>query len=173
MEISSQSKLLDVLSAYPFLEAQIMNIAPPFKNLTNPVLRRTVGKLATIEMVAKVGGLDVDRLVDTLRQAAGQPALEANPVPVLLTSIPRSADDAQWIAGQPQFTLDGTALLARGEVPLAKVNELLRQLEPGRFLLLVTHFEPTPILDALQKQGRRVLHKPPPEGETQHWTFIG
>ena len=57
MEITSQSKLFDVLEAYPFLEEQIVNIAPPFQNLKNPVLRRTVGKIATLEKVAQVGGM--------------------------------------------------------------------------------------------------------------------
>ena len=71
MEITSQSKLFDVLEAYPSLESQIVNIAPPFKNLKNPVLRRTVGKLATLEKVAQIGGMDVNRLVNTLAQIGG------------------------------------------------------------------------------------------------------
>jgi len=60
MEITSQSKLYDVLAAYPELEAQIVKIAPPFKNLKNPVLRRTVGRIATLEKVAQIGGMDVN-----------------------------------------------------------------------------------------------------------------
>ena len=52
MEITRHSKLFDVLEAYPFLEAQIVNIAPPFQNLKNPVLRRTVGKIATLGQAA-------------------------------------------------------------------------------------------------------------------------
>ena len=73
----------------------------------------------------------------------------------------------------PQFTVDGAAMLARGEVPLGKVNQLLGQLEPGRFILLVTNFEPTPILEAMQKQNRRVFIKAAVEDKTQHLTFIG
>ena len=65
MEITSRSKLLDVLKAYPFLEEQIVEIAPPFKNLRNPILRRTVGQLATIEQVAQIGNIDVVDLVNT------------------------------------------------------------------------------------------------------------
>ena len=79
MQITAKSKLFDVLEAYPFLEEQIVNIAPPFQNLKNPVLRRTVGKLATLETVAQVGGMDADRLVNTLRRAVGQDELQAEP----------------------------------------------------------------------------------------------
>ena len=173
MEITPQSKLFDVLEAYPQLEAQIIHIAPPFKNLKNPVLRRTVGKIATLAQVAQAGGMDVNKLVNTLRTAVGQQELAPQSETALQIAIPRAAEDPDWIAGEPQFTVDGTGMLARGEVPLGKVNQLLGQLEPGRFILLVTNFEPTPILDAMRKQNRRIFHKISPEGAGLYLTFIG
>jgi hypothetical protein len=172
MEITSQSKLFDVLEAYPVLEAQIVNIAPPFQNLKNPVLRRTVGKIATLEKVAQIGGMDVGNLVNTLRRAVGQEELGAESTATFVVEIPRLADDPTWISGEPQFTLNGTELLQRGEVPLGRVNELLGQIEPGRFILLVTNFEPTPILEAMQKQNRKIFHKIHPNDLAQHLTFI-
>lgn len=173
MEITSQSKLFDVLEAYPSLESQIVNIAPPFKNLKNPVLRRTVGKLATLEQVAQIGGMNVSRLVNTLRRSVGQEELAAEPTANQAVDIPRGVDDPEWIDGEPQFIINGTALLQRGEVPLGKVNELLGQLAQGRYILLVTNFEPSPILDAMQKQNRRVFHKITSGDEQQHFTFLG
>src|SRR5512147_2749408 len=142
MEITAQSKLFDILEAYPFLEPQIINIAPPFQNLKNPVLRRTVGKIATLEKVAQVGGMDSDKLVNTLRRAVGQDELGTESTSRLTVVIPRLSDDPDWIAGEPQFTINGTEMLQHGEVPLGRVNELLGQLEPGSYLLLVTNFEP-------------------------------
>jgi Domain of unknown function (DUF1858). len=172
MEITSQSKLFDVLEAYPFLESQIIKIAPPFQNLKNPVLRRTVGKIATLEKVAQVGGMDVSRLVNTLRRAVGQEELGVESVSNVAIEIPRLAEDPAWIAGEPQFTVNGTELLQRGEVPLGKVNELLGQLEAGSYILLLTNFEPIPILDAMQKQNRKVFHKTYPDNPSQWLTFI-
>lgn len=172
MEITSQSKLFDVLETYPFLEAQIIHIAPPFKNLKNPVLRRTVGKLATIQQVAQIGGMDAGKLVNTLRKAAGQDELTLEPAAALVVDLSRDVDDPEWITGEPQFTVNGTEMLQRGEVPLGQINERLEQLTPGRFLLLVTDFEPTPIVDAMHKQNRRVFHKTKGDGKT-HLTFIG
>jgi hypothetical protein len=170
MEITPQSKLLDVLEAYPALESQIVEIAPPFKNLKNPVLRRTVGKIATIAQVAQIGGMDVNHLVNTLRKAAGQGEWTAQAETPLVVHLSRAESDPEWISGEPQFTINGTALLGRGEVPLAKVNEFLRKLDSGRFLLLVTNFEPSPILEAMEKQGRKVFQK---AEAGQHLTFIG
>lgn len=173
MEILPKSKLLAVLEAYPALEEQIVHIAPAFKNLKNPVLRRTVGSLATLEQVAKMGGMNPFRLVNTLRRNVGQPELPEENGQAPAVAISRSTEDPQWIAGEPQFTLDGTAMLERGEVPVAKVNELLGALESGRYLLLVTHFEPTPILDSLQKQNRKVFSKKDAQNPNLFLTFIG
>lgn len=172
MEITSQSKLFDVLEAYPFLEAQIINIASPFQNLKNPVLRRTVGKIATLEKVAQVGGMDVVKLVNTLRKAVGQDELGAESAADTEIEIPRFADDPGWISGEPQFTVNGTEMLQRGEVPLRRVNELLGQLEADSYILLLTNFEPTPILEAMQKQSRNVFHKSHPDDPSQWLTFI-
>jgi hypothetical protein len=172
MEITSQSKLFDVLKAYPSLQAQIINIAPPFQNLKNPVLRKTVGKIATLEMVAQIGGMNVDKLVNTLRRAVGQDELTAKAESHFTVAIPRVEDDPQWIAGEPQFTINGTEMLQRGEVPLGKVNELLGQLEADGYILLVTNFEPVPILEAMQKQSRKVFHKSHPDRPAQWLTFI-
>lgn len=171
MEITSRSKLFAVLQVYPDLEGIIVDIAPPFKNLRNPVLRRTVGQLATIERVAQIGNIDVDELVNTLRRAAGLPELSAG-APVAISVPAADAGDPDWIAGEPQFVLNGTALLQEGEVPVQKVNELLPQLDGRGYILLVTDFEPSPIIDTMVKARRRVYHKTHPNDATQHLTYI-
>ena len=172
MEITSQTKLFDILEIYPELEAQIINIAPPFQNLKNPVLRRTVGKIATLEQVAKVGGMDASKLVNTLRRAVGQEKLGEEAAASISVEIPRSDDAPEWVIGEPQFIVNGTELLQRGEIPLVHVNKLLEQLQDEGYILLVTNFEPTPIQDAMQKQGRSVFHKDHPSDPGLHLTFI-
>jgi hypothetical protein len=104
----------------------------------------------------------VTELVNTLRRAVGQPELRADAD--IQISIPsNSASDPDWINGEPQFVVNGIELLRQGDVPLQRVNELLGSLSADRFILLVTDFEPTPMLEAMQKQNRRVFHKPHPE----------
>lgn len=72
--------MADVLKAHPQLEERIIAVAPPFKNLRNPILRRTVAQLATIEQVAQIGGMDAAELVRILRRAAGLDERPAGPV---------------------------------------------------------------------------------------------
>jgi hypothetical protein len=171
MEIRSQSKLLGVLQEYPFLEEIIIGIAPPFKNLKNPVLRRTVGQLATVEKVAQIGNIEVSELVNTLRRAAGQPELGADAAAGV--AVPeKTAGDPDWIAGEPQFIVDGTEMLKQGEVPLVRVNELLGQLTADGYILLVTDFEPLPIMETMRKRDKRIFHKLHPENAGTHLTYI-
>lgn len=172
MEITAQTKLFDVLEAYPALESQIINIAPPFKNLQNPVLRRTVGKLANLEQVAKIGGMDVDKLVNTLRRAVGQEELSAASEGTISVDVSIDANDPPWISEKPGVVVNGTELLANGEVPLGHINDLLAKIPPGSVILLVTEFFPSPIIDAMKKQDRMVHHKVDAKNPLRHLTFI-
>lgn len=173
MLITKSCKLLDVLEAYPSLEEQIVNIAPPFKSLKNPILRRTVASLATIEKVAQIGSMDVARLVNTLRRHVGQIELIEESDQAEHIDIPRAIEDPEWISGEPQFLVNGTELLQRGEVPLGKVNELIDQLSAGGYILLLTNFPPSPIIDAMIKQNRQTFTKISPQNSSEHMTFIG
>jgi len=52
VEILPQTRLVELLQVHPELEEAIQRMAPPFRNLRNPVLRRTVGRVATLAKVA-------------------------------------------------------------------------------------------------------------------------
>lgn len=173
MEITGKTKLIEVLEKYPQLEDKIIQAAPAFKNLTNPILRKTVGRLASIEKVAQIGELDVFTFVNLLRRSVGQPeavpTIEPNlPVPPIL----QDAGNPDWLIGEPEFIVNGTALLAKGEVPLHFINEYLGQLSPGRYILLTTDFEPQPMIDAVKKQNRKYFHKVDPSNPTKHLTYF-
>lgn len=172
MEITRKSKVLEVLKDFPALEEKLISLAPPFKNLRNPVLRRTVAQMATMEMVARIGGLDVVELVNTLRREVGQGAIAGGPVPADIAAGAAAGGDPDWLQGEPEHVVDGIAMLRQGDVPLNHINDLLRTATPGRFLLLVTDFEPTPLLEAMRKQGRTVFHKVHPQQPGRHLTYI-
>ena len=66
MEISANTKIDDLLKAYPFLEDFLITLSPKFKGLRNPIMRKTVGKVATLGKVAGIGGLNLDNLLAAL-----------------------------------------------------------------------------------------------------------
>ncbi len=72
LEITPQTKIDDLLREHPFLMDVLIAQSPVFRNLRNPFLRKTMGKVATLEMAAGVAGLPVDSLVETLRQAVSE-----------------------------------------------------------------------------------------------------
>jgi len=79
MELRPETKIGDLLKKYPFLLDFLVNRSPKFKHLKNPVMRKTMGKVATLEKAAAIGGLKVNELIAELkreieRQAAGAAA---------------------------------------------------------------------------------------------------
>ena len=66
MQLSAKTKIDDLLKQYPFLEDFLITLSPRFKGLKNPIMRKTMGKVATLEMAASVSGLDLDKLISSL-----------------------------------------------------------------------------------------------------------
>lgn len=172
MEINAKTKLNDLLSAYPQLEEKVIQAAPTFKNLQNPVLRRTVGRVATVEKVVQIGGLDLTTFINLLRREVGLPELIRDETTELEAPGRTVAVEPEWIQGEPQFVVDGKTLLASGEVPVNQINVLLSQLATGRFILLVTDFEPVPMIEAITKQNRKAYHKLDPQDPNRHLTYF-
>ncbi len=168
MDIQPGTKLFEVFAEHPEMEKQVMEMAPVYRNLQNPVLRRTVGRLATLEKVAMIGKLEVTTFVNALRKSAGQPPLTGDEQPEA-PALPTSAPD--WLKGTPERVIDGTAMLNGGEHPLGLVTQLMQDLPAGKHLLLQTNFPPLPLVEAMEKQGYRVFGIESAPGE--HMTYIG
>ena len=66
MDISANTKIDSLLKEYPFLEDFLVGLSPKFKGLKNPVMRKTLGKVATLSKVAGIGGLDLDNFIKAL-----------------------------------------------------------------------------------------------------------
>lgn len=70
--ILPSTKVATLLHWYPDLEKVLIELAPPFKKLKNPFLRKGVAKVASLGQAAAVAGMPVDELVNKLRAAVGQ-----------------------------------------------------------------------------------------------------
>ncbi len=69
MELNAKTKIDNLLKEYPFLLDFLVTLSPKFENLKNPLIRKTMGKVATLKQAADIGGLDVDGLVSQLTAA--------------------------------------------------------------------------------------------------------
>jgi uncharacterized protein (DUF2249 family) len=149
MDITPDTKIGDLLEAFPPLEDVLIGLSPTFAKLKNPVLRRTVAKVASIRQAAQVGGVPLGRMINALREAAGQ-----KPADVAADGMPAAAARPKWAAdAQIAGTLDARPMLERGEHPMPEVMAALGRLEAGRVYLLITPFVPAPLIDLAAKKG--------------------
>ncbi len=75
--ITPKTKVSELLEAYPELERVLIDIAPTFKKLKNPMLRRTIARVTSLQQAASVGEIPVDVIVNKLRGIVGQDSIVA------------------------------------------------------------------------------------------------
>jgi DUF438 domain-containing protein len=66
MVLDAKTKLDALLKAWPFLLEFLAGWSPKFEKLRNPLLRKTVGKLATLGQVAAMGDVAADSLIEAI-----------------------------------------------------------------------------------------------------------
>ena len=72
LPITPQTRVGQLLDAYPELEEVLIEFSDTFKKLKNPILRRTVGRFATLQTAAIVADVNVAVLLQILRAKVGQ-----------------------------------------------------------------------------------------------------
>jgi len=154
--ITPGTKVGALLEAYPALEETLVGLAPEFAKLRNPILRRTVAKVATLEQAARIAGLDPRAVVLALRRAAGLPDGDAtaHAASNVAFGTETSGDAPSWLdASRVRVVIDADAMLARGEHPLGAVRAAVARLASGDLLQIESSFRPVPLLDVLTQDG--------------------
>lgn len=136
--ITPETRLGEVLSAYPGIEDAILEWVPALSRLKNPVLRETFARTATLDQAARLGGTDVRELVLKLRAITGQPAADDSPIAAAATVVER---------------IDAGAMLAAGVHPIGRVREACSHLAPGEAIEMSVPFRPAPLIDTMQRAG--------------------
>src|SRR5207302_2863296 len=91
--ILPSTKIAALLDRYPQLEEILIGLAPPFKKLRNPLLRKGIAKVASLKQAAAVGGVSVNDLVNKLRAAVGQEAIGSE----------EASGSVSYFSGQPEW----------------------------------------------------------------------
>jgi uncharacterized protein DUF1858/uncharacterized protein DUF2249 len=148
--ITPESKIGDLLERWPALEAVLLDLSPHFRALRNPVLRRTIAKVATLRQVSTVSGVPLGTLVERLRAGAGLP-----PLTVAAEGAGAAAERPSWLADTVAVarTHDARAAIEAGEHPMPRVMADLAALPAGEVYLLVTPFVPAPLVDLAREKG--------------------
>lgn len=149
--ITPKTKVFELIETYPELEDILIEIAPAFKKLKNPVLRKTVAKIATLQQAAAIGNVKTEELINRLRKEVGQ------------NNVDNDIDN-QYNYKKPEWftekkikeSLNASEMLAAGEQPVNQVIADLKKLEPGDIYQLKAPFLTAPIIDKATSLG--LLH---------------
>ena len=155
-DITPDTKVAELLRHYPELEDVLVSMSEEFRRLKNPVLRRTVARVATLRQVARIGGVSLGDLINTLRREAG--LVETN---VAETDM-ESASRPEWWK-EPVKSFDAREMIENGGHPLGLVMQDLAALADGDVYELVTPFVPEPLLEVARGKGYLVWTAPQEE----------
>jgi hypothetical protein len=152
--ITPKTKIGELLDNYPELEKVLLQLSPAFASLKNPILRKTVAKVASLQQAAAIGGLKVDELVNKLRSEIGQETLFGDGVDSEYLSVEPPA----WF-DESKITIryDARELIQSGGSPMNQILEQTRKLTSGEIYEFITPFVPAPILDMLRDKGFQVF----------------
>lgn len=152
--ISPKTKVGELLDNYPELESVLMKMSPAFEKLRNPVLRKTVARVATLQQVAAVGGLKTDEIVNKLRIAAGQITDEGKST----ESYYLSKDTPGWFNRTMIVnSLDASPIINSGASPMNEILQKTNLLKSGEIFELKTPFIPAPVIDMLRAKNFNVF----------------
>ncbi|HAJ76006.1 MAG TPA: hypothetical protein DCM64_06080 [Gammaproteobacteria bacterium] len=151
LEITPAVTVHKLLEAYPELEDVLIGIAPPFKKLRNPILRKSVAKVATLKHAATVGGVPLNKLIAELKVVVGQ-----------AEGIENYDDDYEdyfveepgWFStNRIELTIDESSDNYKDKMTIAYVMEGLRTISEGGIVELQTDFVPAPGIELMHAKG--------------------
>lgn len=165
--ITPKTKIYDLLEAYPQLEETLISSAPEFKKLQNPVLRKTITRITNISQAAVIGNLNVEELVNRLREKVGQSTID-------------QLDDSghRYITECPEWfqkdsvvnIIDIREMLNKGEHPVHEVLAAAKKLKENEILEIIAPFIPAPLID--KTIGLEYKHWLEKKSETEYRVYF-
>lgn len=150
IDINAQTKVGELLDIYPELEKTLLQLSPSFARLKNPVLRKTIGRIASLRQVAEIGELNLDEMISKLKNVV---RIEDTCMDNESLEYQREAKP-KWINSENiSLTYDASDIIGNGGSPMKIILEKADRLQIGEIMLLITPFQPIPIIELLDNKG--------------------
>jgi uncharacterized protein (DUF2249 family) len=147
--ITPRTKVAELLDHYPELEDDLVGMAPAFETLRNPVLRKTVASVTSLQNVAKIANIQVTEMVNTLREKVGQEKMEG-----IEEEGPDQKSTPSWFVKEKIVKhLDARPMIESGGHPLGEVMKEVNDLKKGEIYELTTPFLPAPLIERVMSMG--------------------
>ena len=127
-----------------------MKMAPEFKKLRNPILRKTIAKVASLRQVAALGKVSLPEMINTLRAEAGiQDRFFSGDADKTM-----SQDKPVWFSeSKIVASLDIRPMLESGEQPIQRVLRECKKLKLDEIFEAISPFLPAPLIEQAEKLG--------------------
>ena len=152
MEIKFDTKVYDLLKAYPQLLDVLVQLSPRYKKLKNPILKRTIARVASLRQASYLGGFTPEKLVNTLRAEVGQ-----NPINDEAKEQEVSDILPSWAKTEPTSYMNATQILDEDKNPLKIINKEYKKIKNDEVILLESDFIPSPLIDEMKKKNATVV----------------
>jgi hypothetical protein len=142
--ITPKTKIFDLIETFPELEDVLISMAPEFRKLKNPVLRKTIGKITTVAQASVIGNLKVEYVVNKLREVVGQDKTEVTDglETVLVKKRP------EWFSKEGiVYSIDAKRMLDAGEHPVNEVLATIGKMNAGEITEVIVPFLPVPLIE--------------------------
>ncbi len=162
--ITPETKIYDLLENYPLLENKLIEIAPVFSKIKNPVLRRTITKVTSLKQAALVGNVSLNHLVNELRKEVGQHT----------ETFTEKSESGKSLLIHPvkiKETYDAYLDIDAGGHPLGKVMSDIQKLGDDECYLLITPFLPAPLLKKVEEKGFKVSTENDKDGSFKNYIW--
>lgn len=127
MNITPKTTVHTLLTEYPFLLEYLAGYAPEFGKLTNPVMRRTMGRMATLEKAAALANIPLNQLMNDV---AGEIEAKTGKSPGVADSAAAGGIDPARLEALKQIIKDLHAGHPMEELT-QRFGELIEDVEAG------------------------------------------
>ena len=155
MKITPQTKIIDMIQAYPELVDVLASYNGHFGLLKNPIMRRTFARLATVRHASKVAGVNLAELIKLLNNAIGETVPDIDTTESEASQGESGVPVRDIVEQRPVRTtaLDVRGIMKAGGEPFREIMQAVAKVKQGEALVLETLFEPAPLYDVLKKKG--------------------
>lgn len=158
--ITPDTKIAELIKAYPQLEEKLIEIAPVFNKLKNPILRRTIAKVTTLKQASIIGKVPLFDLINKLRKEDHQDKI------ILEEKSMEKKEKPDWVK-RDNVKIEYNAIedLESGVHPVNKVVKELQNFRENEVYLLITNFISAPLITLVEQKGYETFLEQFPDGK--------
>lgn len=154
MKINSGTKISIIIAHNKEAIEAIASVNPHFNKLRNPILRRILAPRVSIADAARIGKCKPEDLLQKLHAIGFEidiPETDITPSKEIPDKQPKSIQQA--ISKNKIVSFDVRPMLESGDDPFLAIQNKLKETPEGSALEVINSFEPTPLINILQKKG--------------------